>query len=308
MESYDDITTKHMRTVKEMGILEGELDITQQDLKEISTELGMTEEGWQLVLRASREKLVLSESHFKHKSYRECILSAEDAQMLDPFIKGARGIKAKAFLLMAINENDNSYLVKAEKQARVTLEKESNDSNAIEVMATLSSKKRILKDSTEKKTNKSVLYIVAALLLIGGISWFLFMGSPQANAATEKIENVEKQLESGYEKQLVLIPKVEGLLGGSDEDQESKEALDDLKDLLKNGELTVKEKYELNIELSEELSSVVYRKSSEEDSPLLNDLRVLIEGAQNRINIERKNYNDALTEFNNSGSKKLPKL
>ena len=310
METYDDITKKHMLTVKEMGILDNEIDINLADLKEISTELGMTEEGWTYVMKQADEKLVLAESHFRMKSYRDCILCTEEAQLLNPYILGARGLKAKAFLLLAINEEDDSYINRAEAQAKLTLEKESNDRNALEVVATLSSKKRLLKKKDVPKTNRSLVVVaVIFLVFVAGIVFYMVGGAPGAvSESSEKIEIVEKQLESAFGKQEALIPKVEALLQDNKQDQLNKTELEEIKIALKNSNLSTKEKFDLHVGLSNVLSAVVYRKSSENESQLLEDLRVLLEGAENRINTERRNYNEALSDYNIKSDKHLEKL
>ncbi len=310
METYDDIIQKHMLTVKEMGILESEIDINYDDLKEISTELGMTEDGWSHVMNLSEEKLVLAESHFRMKSYRDCILASEEAQLLNPFIKGARGQKAKAFLLLAIHEEDDSYLEKAETQAKITLDKESNDKNALEVLATLSSKKRLIKKKHVPQTNKSLAILAGVFVLVAaGIIFYMYGGvTGEVTESKEKIELVEKQLESAFSKQEALIPKVEALLLDNKEDQSKKIYLDEIKSKLNESGLTTKEKFDLHQELGEALSSVVYKKSAENESQLLDDLRVLLEGAENRINTERKNYNESISDYNQKSTQHLEKL
>lgn len=296
METYDEITQKHMLTVKQMGILEGEIDITKSELKEISQDLGMSDEGWDYVMKEADKKIVLAESHLKHKSYRECISTADDALLLNPYILGARGLKAKAYLLLAINEEDDSYLERAERQAKLTLDKESNDNNAIEVMATVSSKNRLINKDKKANPNKKVFLILGIVIvaLIGFLSVYYIADNTESNSSNSQIENVEKQLNSAFEKQNAIIPKVEAILGDSEKDLTDAQKLEELKELLEKENLSIKEKYNLEIELGELLSSVVYRKSNENETQLLNDIRVLLEGAENRIKTERKNYNDAI--------------
>jgi hypothetical protein len=310
METYDDITQKHMLTVKEMGILENEIDINYDDLKEISTELGMTEDGWEYVMKLADEKLVLAESHFRMKSYRDCILASEEAQLLNPFIEGARGQKAKAFLLLAIHEEDDSYLEKASTQAKITLDKESNDRNALEVMATLSSKKRLLKKKDVPKTNKTLAILAGCfVLLAAGVVFYMYGGvSGEVTESKEKVELVEKQLESAFSKQEALIPKVEALLKDSKQDNLNHNHLEELKSELNSGDLTIKEKFVLHKELGEVLSKVVYQKSSEKETQLLEDLRVLLEGAENRINTEKKKYNESISDYNQKATNQKEKL
>lgn len=297
METYDEITQQHMLSVKEMGILEGEIDISKQELKEISQELGMTDEGWDYVMKEAEQKIVLAKSHLKHKSYRECLKAAQDALLLNPYILGARGLQAKAYLLIAINEEDDSFLKKARKQAQVTLEKESTDKNALEVMGTVSVKGQIINAENKKNPNKKLALIlgIVVIALVGFVGVYFIANSAETEKSNSQIENVEKQLESAFENQESLIPKVEGVLENSDKDISDDNIIKELKSKINDAD-NLKDQYDLHIELGDHLAGIVYRKSNEKESKLLNDLRVLLEEAQTKITTERKHYNDAILE------------
>ncbi len=297
MDTYDDITQKHMLSVKQMGILEGEIDISKEELKEISLELGMTDEGWDYVMREADEKLSLARSHMQHKSYRECLKTAQDALLLNPYINGARGLQAKSYLLLAINEEDDSYLRRAKQQAEVTLDKEPNDKNALEVMSSVSSKTRLANRDKKKNPNKKLAIIlgiiVAGLIFFAGV--YFIMNDAATEESTGQLENIEKQMESAFETQEALIPKVQAILTDNEKDQSNDLAIKELKVKIQDAS-ELKEQYELHTELGDLLSGIVYRKSNENPSDLLNDLRVLLEEAQTKIKTERKHYNDAIQE------------
>lgn len=298
METFNEITTKHMATVKGMGILEEDININQNDLKEIAQDLGMTDQGWEMVLQHAKDTLNLAESHFRHKSYRECIQKADDTLLLDPFIKGARGIKAKAYLLLFIHEEDEEYGVMARKQAEVTLAKESNDRNALEVLSTLSSKQRV-KKSNRKERNWAKLAIPAIGMVITIVVFStMFNGaSSQVDNASEKIENLEKELISAFEMQEGLIPKVQGLLKeGNVSDEEKKKTISRIKKSLDNDPGLTTE-YALHLELTNVLSAIIYAENSGADTKMLEDLRTTLDGAENRIRTKRKQYNKAISDY-----------
>lgn len=295
METYDEITQKHMLSVKEMGILEGEIDISKQELKEISQELGMTEEGWNYVMKEAQEKIVLAQSHLKHKSYRACLRAAQDALLLNPYIHGARGLQAKAYLLIAINEDDDSFLLKAKKQAQVTLEKESKDKNALEVMGTVSVKGQIVNAENKKNPNKKLALImgIVVIALIGFLGVYFVANNLETEQSSSKVENVEKQLESGFERLENASSIIEGKLSASDENQEDLAAIQEIRNQLEK-ELSLKEKYDLEVKLLNILTKIVYSQDLEDND--WNELKVKLEGAENRIKTERKNYNDAILD------------
>ncbi|CAG5086626.1 LemA family protein [Parvicella tangerina] len=296
MDTFDEIIQKHMLSVKQMGILEGEIDISKEELKEISQDLGMTADDWEQVMKEADERLALAQSHMQHKSYRECLKTAQDALLLNPYILGARGLQAKSYLLLAINEEDDSYLDQAKSQAQITLDKEPKDKNALEVMATVSSKTRLSNMDKKKNPNKKLALILGVLIvaLIGFVGIYFIAGSSAEEQSNSKLENVEKQLESAFEKQEALVPKVKALLSESDEDQKKRDELDYVLSEL-DDDLSLKDRYDLQVQLGGILSEIIYSKSMNTDSKTLDDLRVLLEGAENRIKTERKHYNDAIT-------------
>jgi hypothetical protein len=310
METFNEITTKHMATVKGMGILEEDININQADLKEIAQELGMTDEGWTMVLQHAKATLKLAESHFRHKSYRECIQKADDTLLLDPFIKGARGIKAKAYLLLFIHEEDKEFGVMAKKQAEITLAKESNDRNALEVLSTLSSKQRV-KKSNKKERNWQKMAIPAIGLVITIVVFStMFKGTAsQVDNASGKIENIEKELTSAFEMQEGLIPKVKGLLKeGNAADNDKKKELSRIKKSLDN-DLSLATEYEIQLELTDILSEIIYGENTGADSKMLEDLRTTLDGAENRIRTKRKQYNKAISDYESgAGSNTYKKI
>lgn len=295
MDTYDDITKKHMLTVENMGILEGEIDISKQELKEISQELGMTDDGWNYVMQESTERIRLAQSHLKHKSYRQCLKSAQDALLLNPYILGARGLQAKAYLLLAINEEDDSYLGRAKKQAQITLEKEPRDKNALEVIATVSSKTRLSNKEKKKNPNKKLAIILGIIIvaLIGFVGVFFIANNAASEESNSQIENIEMQLESGFERLEKVMSGIEGSLSESEKDKEDLKAILSFKSAL-DKDIELKDKYDIEMDLLNLLTSVVYRKNLESDAQLWKDLKVELEGAENRIKTERKNYNDAI--------------
>jgi hypothetical protein len=310
METFNEITTKHMATVKGMGILEEDININQNDLKEIAQDLGMTDQGWEMVLQHAKDTLKLAESHFRHKSYRECIQKADDTLLLDPFIKGARGIKAKAYLLLFIHEEDEEYGVMARKQAEVTLAKESNDRNALEVLSTLSSKQRV-KKSNRKERNWAKLAIPAIGMVITIVVFStMFNGaSSQVDALAEEIENIELQIRSSFQMQEDLISTASDLLKFRNvADEDKKKKLQELEKTLEK-DLSLQKEILVQLELGKILYEIIYRENPGSKQEELENYRIKLDGAENRIRTKRKKYNNAVSEYRlGSGTNKYKKI
>lgn len=307
---FKEIAQSHQVVVKEMGILDQNISISYENLKDISFDLGMTEEGWSYILQLADEKFQLAQKHFTLKSFDSCVQESEQAQLLNPFLKGVRGLKSKAFLLRALHEHDDTFLTIAEAQAKLTIEKEPNDKNALEVLATISSKKRVVKNDAQKIGSKKIIigFILTLLILlvfIFGINWSSI--APAQQESKQAILAIEKQLESAFEKQEAIIPKVKTFIKGTQDEELLLSQLLEIETKLKNENITIEKRYQLNNELNAWLSTIIYDASYAQDSPLLKDIRVLLEGAENRIKIERKNYNAAVNEYNSTiGSNEQP--
>jgi len=307
MDSFNDVTKKHMLTVKEMGILEDEVELTQNELKEISTSLGMSESEWNKLLIEAERRIRLAESHFRHKSYRECIEAADEALLLNPFIKGARGWKAKALLLIHINEGSAEHLEQAEHQARLTLQKESTDKNAIEVFSTVSAKGRIKNKANNKKNWRTIAIAAGALIVMLSV-FFLFLSknidsniSTRNSNGSSQVENAAIELQSAFEMQESLIPQIIALLSDNSKDLERKERLLEIQEEVLSDDITLKTEYDLQKELTGLLGEILVEKSLDNDAQILSDLSTKLSGAENRIKVRRKNYNKIIDQANNSG-------
>jgi hypothetical protein len=300
MNTYTEIIEQHKHVVKEMGVLEQNLDLSPENLKEISFDLGVTPDDWNFILQEAELKFSLAQQHLSRKSFDSAIETGQEALLLNPYLHAARGIVSKGWLLRALNENDDSLLENAEKQAELTLEKAPQNNAALEVLATVSSKKRVTKKDAIQITNKKLFLGLAAALLIGGIAVIIYTSSFANEVSSEtksKVEMVEKQLESAFEKQEALIPKVKIVLKGKHDEPQIVNKLNEIEQQIAK-DISVNERYQLNEELNKLLSTVIYDASNTSDSKLLEDMRVLLEGAENRLKTERKNYNEAVQQYN----------
>lgn len=300
MNTYTEIIEQHKHVVKEMGVLEQNLDLSPENLKEISFDLGVTPDDWNFILQEAELKFSLAQQHLSRKSFDSAIETGQEALLLNPYLYAARGIVSKGWLLRALNENDDSLLENAEKQAELTLEKAPQNNAALEVLATVSSKKRVTKKDAIQITNKKLFLGLAAAFLIGGIAVIIYTTSFANEVSSEtksKVEMVEKQLESAFEKQEALIPKVKIVLKGKNNEPQIVNKLNEIEQQIAE-DISVNERYKLNEELNKLLSTVIYDASNTSDSKLLEDMRVLLEGAENRIKTERKNYNEAVQQYN----------
>jgi len=270
MNTYTEIIEQHKHVVKEMGVLEQNLDLSPENLKEISFDLGVTPDDWNFILQEAELKFSLAQQHLSRKSFDSAIETGQEALLLNPYLHAARGIVSKGWLLRALNENDDSLLENAEKQAELTLEKAPQNNAALEVLATVSSKKRVTKKDAIQITNKKLFLGLAAALLIGGIAVIIYTSSFANEVSSEtksKVEMVEKQLESAFEKQEALIPKVKIVLKGKHDEPQIVNKLNEIEQQIAK-DISVNERYQLNEELNKLLSTVIYDASNTSDSKL----------------------------------------
>jgi hypothetical protein len=301
MSEFAEIEEKFKLMVRELGALNDGLAITNDQLKEIASDLGVTDRAWNYFQQKALQNASLVQKQFEYKNYRETIIAAENVLLLNPFLAGVRGWIAKSLLMLGLTEDENIFFPQALNAANRTLKIEPADRLALEVLATLNSKNRV-KLSANSHTKRNLILAGGIVLVFTVLLIFLLFSktsSGQVELAEQNITAAEMQLYSAFEKQEALEPKIRSLLTPASTVQDSTDALQltHLKQLLSES-VELKERYELNLKLTTLLSAVIYRKSLEQPSDLLNDLRVLLEGAENRIKVERKNYNDAITAYN----------
>lgn len=299
MDAFDEKIKRHLEKVAEAQMNADDGALTLTDLKELNMSLGVTEDEWEKLMNKAKECIVLAKNHLQYRNFKDAIESVDQALALNPFIKEGNGVKAKASLMLWLEVGEEGHRINAENFAKEALKEEPQNTLALQVLQTLRAKGR--SEEKESKLNKKGLYIIGGLVFIIAIGlgfFFMQSGGGTKNRlidAEESVNSAYAQLQNVYQRKTDLVPQLLDLFvnNPSDINNEIEKLQTELKENLSIEEREIKQK-----ELSEMLSKLTKQGNFGGDSNALETLLIQLEGAENRISAERKNYNNAVKTYN----------
>ncbi|MEQ9438858.1 MAG: LemA family protein [Cyclobacteriaceae bacterium] len=285
---------------------------TEDDLKSIALEAGLTESAWQEAQQRARQHLQRGTAYLSAQNYDDAANELENAASLMPHDAEANYLAAKAFLFRGNRHNRTSDFDRSEYYINRTLNINPTHSGVIQLKTELNNKRRVLSNETEQKsrTNKFAKWgIIAAIAIVLIAGYFnIYNGMV---GLEEEVSSSWAQVENQYQRRADLIPNlVETVQGAADYERETLQAVvaaraaatsiqidvDDLEDAEKLAEYA---------QAQEALGSSLSRLIAvAEDYPTLTatenfrDLQTQLEGTENRISTERRRFNEAVKVYN----------
>ncbi len=301
MQDYNE--QKFQETIK--SIVEAteeqeERPLTLGELKELAVSMGMTDEEWEKLLLKANDDLKTAELHLKARNYVDAIAFADKATAVNPYLKNGNSILAQCYLMQWLDDGDANKRDKAEFYARKELKIDPNDTRAVNVLSTIQNKKRIA--GGDKKLKKYILIGAGILFLLGFIGYLSLSPSSSNSYGSTNVEDqlIETEeyanqkwgdMQSALDRRDQLIPDLLAALG--DTNDELNQQIKKLQNKIKSAE--GQKKIDLEKQLDDKIAEAkLYLKNG----PTKSDIIVEIEGAENRINFARKEYNKAVQEYN----------
>jgi LemA protein len=146
---------------------------------------------------------------------------------------------------------------------------------------------------------KKIFWIILAVIVVIGLWFFgVYNGLVSAN---EKVNSQWAQIETQYQRRVDLIPNlVNSVKGVMKQEQSIFASLAEARTKY-GGAITVDDKVKASNELEQGLGRLIavmenYPQLKSADN--VQTLMVQLEGTENRISVERKNYNDLVKDFN----------
>jgi LemA protein len=159
--------------------------------------------------------------------------------------------------------------------------------------------------------NKVIGFIVAALAIGGIVLGISYCGYNSSVQADEEVKRAWADVESAYQRRADLIPNlVSTVKGYTEHEQETLAAVTEARAAATQVKLTVDDlsdpaKVEAYRKAQGELSAALSRLLMVTEnypnlkaSDLYRDLMAQLEGTENRINQERRKYNEAVARYN----------
>ncbi|MDX2302014.1 MAG: LemA family protein [Microscillaceae bacterium] len=274
--------------------------LSDEELKKIAFDIGMTEEDWQESQKAFQGYLKSGKGHLEYRNWKDAIQQLEQAAALKP-----NSLDALYALAVAHKEKwkaggDPSHKSMAENYAANALQISPAYPPAMDLLNEL----RITEQSKQTQKTWQKVYLigfsVAAVFFLAVIFFTL------NNAVVSHNEEVNKkwaQVENVYQRRADLIPKLVGILKS-----QTKFEIESLNKLNKIYEEAANQSggdpkafQEVQKRLSKSLEEVTQRVSEDQDlsvSQAYRDIKIQIEGSENRIAVERKRYNEVVADYN----------
>jgi LemA protein len=305
MSTFEDKLNKHIDKVLDFQRNQEEKMLSLEELKEIDKSLGVTEEEWMQMMAKADNEAELAQEHFYYKNFSDAYKTAESAILINPHLTKALIIMADAALKIYETEDDEEYLLKAEKHANDILKQAPTEKRAVEILAVLSNYKK-----SEKKQRSNLIKIITGSLIVlaliltiifwpreekpvqldESIKFELIDAEETVNAKWAQVENVISRRDN-------LIPQLFELVNKDDEDLNAlKNEINILQEEITQAE--VSEKVELQASLQDKYAQLTRHISDTNKDENIATLMIQIEGSYNRISVEAKRYNDAVRAYN----------
>lgn len=293
-----------------------ERPLTLAELKELAISMGLNEEQWEAMLVKAEKHLKLADDHLKARNFKDAIAEGEQAVAINPYLSNCNAILAKAYMMLWIEDQNPDNKDKAAYYAKKELVVDPKDQQAVMVLSTINKKTTVLEK--DQASRKKMMYIVGGVVLVILLILFFFVSS--ANKKND--EHIKDQTEAEYNAirdQLIEAEEDVNLklnLVQVAIDQRNS-MIPDLFAAVKTSpyELTLidstikalqaqiqnasgEEKFKLESSVDAQIEMAKDLVNSYADAGAVEKLMIQIEGSENRIAFEKKNYNSAVKAYN----------
>jgi LemA protein len=287
---------QHIKEVVAITDIDSDRPLSLSELKELASSMGVADKDWDKLQAEASQNLIAAEKHLSARNFVDAVSAADKATAINPYIKDGNSVLAQAYLMQWIDDSDPEKLNKAEYFARKEVKVDPNDRRAINILSTIQNKKRIAKDGGKIKKKIFIGLGISVLLFI--ITIILYSSNESSEASDHLIEVEENvnakwgDVEAAMDRRNKLIP---GLITSLS--SESPQLNNEIEDLQKKTEKSEgQNRFDLEDLLEDKITEakLLIKKNGSYKTNLI----IEIEGAENRINFARKEYNKAVKEFN----------
>ncbi len=293
----------------------GDRALTLAELKELAISMGVTEEGWQNLLKRAAVHLRSADDHLKARNFKEAISEGEQAIGINPYLPNCNAILARAYLMLWMEEEcmSDEKKAKAEFHARQELKVDPRDMIAVNVLSTIEKKAGIHENEAR---SKKYVFIGAAVAIVILVILLLVMlwptgdgdsadtGSNNSNSEIrDQLIGAEEDVALKLDLVQVAIDQRNGLIPEITKSVPSDGTSDSLNKEISSLQSRIdrsreEQRFALESEMTVKLNALVALGPAEERDDWREKLLVELEGCENRIAFEKKNYNEAVKRYN----------
>jgi len=319
MDNYEDRLAAQVKAIVEAGETDnsiGERPLTLSELKELAISMGLNEEQWEALLVKAEKHLKLADDHLKARNYKDAVAEGEQAIAINPYLSNCNAILAKAYMMMYFDDCLPETRQKSEYYAKKELVVDPRDQQAVMVLSTLNKKSSVLEQDT--KSRKKFIYLIGGVIVLVIILIFFLVSRSSAASEEQKTQHeteaykqtrdalIEAEEDVASKLDLVqvaidqrnsMIPDLFNAVQSSPQEMAILDST--IKDLqVKINNASGAERFELENTLDAKVDEAKKLVQRHAESSAIEKVLVQIEGSENRIAFEKKNYNEAVKQYN----------
>ena len=284
---------------------------TEEELKNIALDSGLTEAAWQQSQEQARGHLQRGRVYLGNHNYDDAAQELEQAAALRPHDAEANFLAAQAFLYRGSRHQNSTDLDRSEYYLDRTISINPQHTGALRTKGELNDKRRLYQSQIQEKNRTNTL---TKWGIIGGVVVLLIVGYySMYNSMVGLEENVSSswaQVENQYERRAALIPNLVKTVQGAasyerevlNEVVQARAAATSIRvDPNNLDEADLTEFSERQAELSASLNRLLAVAEDYPDLTATDNFQALqdqLEGTENRIATERRRFNEAVQSYN----------
>jgi len=319
MDYKEEQLAAQIKAIVEAGEIDDtipERALTLDELKELAVSMGVSEEQWQALLIKAQKHLRLADDHLKAKNYKDSISEGEQAIAINPYLSNCNAILAKAYFTMWLTDNLADTRERATYYAKKELVVDPRDQQAIMILSAINKKTDVLEQDT--KSRKKILIIIGVSLVALILLIFLLVSWSSSSNKNQQEQNnkseltqikndliiAEEDVASKFDLVQVAIDQrnnmVPDLFKAVQTPSPEISALDSTIKSIQNQISSTSGDQRMQLESTLDLRIIDAKNLVQKygDASAVEKLLVQIEGSENRIAFEKKNYNSAVKNYN----------
>lgn len=318
MTSSDDALDRYMKKLMELKYAQQESLYTDEELKQIALDAGLSESDWQQAQGRAEAQKQKGKNHIVHANWQDAVKELEAACALKPNDAEAHTLAAEAYLNRGSTQRNEEDFRQAEYHLEQALRIDSTYKEAFTLKKELNTRRQLVTTQTHKSTSnrKLIRWMVLGGIALVVIIWYFSTYNTMVGAEEETIE-AWAQVENVYQRRADLIPNlVATVQAAADFEQQvltevtqaRTQALASNVDPTNLSPTALRQFEQNQATLGSSLSRLM---AVAEDYPQITatenfrDLQSQLEGTENRISVERRRFNQAVQAYN-AKARKFP--
>jgi len=318
MASSDDALDRYLKKLMELKYTRQETQYTEQELKQIALDSGLSENDWQQAQSRAEAQKQRGKNHLAHANWQDAVEELEAACALRPNDAEAHTLAAEAYMNRGGKQQNSTDFNQAEYHLDQALLIDSQYAPAYKLKKELSQREQVLSSYTNKSTSqkKYIRWMVfGAIALVLVIAYFTTYNAMVS--AEEKTVEAWAQVENVYQRRLDLIPNLVSTVEASANFEREllteitrarSQVMESSVDPTQLSGAALRQYEQNQAALGASLSrliAVAENYPEVKSTENFRDLQAQLEGTENRISVERKRFNEAVQAYN-AKARKFP--